>query len=151
MLFKVARLSVFGIMACLAPLALPGCLTPEGDESAIDESATDEPAIDDPATDESGGKQTSNAVCTGTVFDFRIETCQSGWPGNRTCTDTITSASDIVLGTIDVAISGRNGEVRHSVSRTGARQINFSATVHEGDVFNPGKNTTTYFITWCRR
>jgi cysteine-rich repeat protein len=94
---------------------------------------------------------TANNLCSACpVPDSRIEVCQSGFPGSRTCTDTIASVFDIITGSIAVTISGVNGEVTHSATQNGARQINFSATVHEGDVFNPGKNTTAYNVSWCR-
>ena len=102
-----------------------------------------------PKCDAGTGCTAQNLCSACPVRDFRIETCVSSWPGDRTCTDTINSASDI-LGSIAVTILGLNGEVRHSTMQNGPRQINFSATVHEGDVFNPGKNTTMYNVTWCR-
>jgi hypothetical protein len=133
---KVTRLSVIGMMVLVAPLAIAGCLAQESDEPATDESASELAAL---------------AVCAPFSFDLRIETCQSGWPGTRKCQDTIASATDIVPGTIATTISGHNGEVSHVVSQNGTRQIDFTATVHEGDVFSPGKNTTTYIVSWCRQ
>lgn len=125
---------VFGLMI-LAPLALAGCLAQDGDEPTSEELAAITPF----------------AVCAPNIFDQRIETCQSGWPGTRTCRDSIASATDIISGTISTAISGNNGEVSHTVTQNGPRQIDFTATVREGDLFNPGKNTTTYIVSWCRK
>ena len=103
-----------------------------------------------PKCDVGTGCAANNRCSACPISDVRTETCQSGWPGSRTCTNTIASVSDIIVGSIAVAISGFNGEVSHSATQSGARQINFSATVNEGDTFNPGKNTTTYNISWCR-
>lgn len=96
------------------------------------------------------GVCSANRCATCPNPETRSEICESKWPGENTCTDTIISASDIVQGSLDSAISGHNGEVTHSVTQTGSRQIDFSARVHEGDLFNPGKNTTMYEIRWCR-
>ncbi len=133
MSYKVARLSAIGMMVFFAPLAFAGCLAQESDESATDESAS-ELKLDSIRCD-----------------DIQTEVCQSGWPGTRLYNIGIFSPTDIVPGTISAAISGLNGEVSHSVSQSGTRQINFTATIREGDAFSPGKNTTTYNITWCRQ
>jgi len=127
-------MKLFGLVF-LAPLALAGCLAQDGDESTSEEPLSASPFV----------------VCGAAVPDLRVETCQSGWPGTRPCSDTIASATDIVAGSISTTISGHNGEVSHTVTQTGPRQINFSATIHEGDAFNPGKNTTTYIVAWCRQ
>lgn len=138
---KVARFSVIGSMVLVAPLALAGCLAPGGDELASDEAVSELKA---PTGEDS--------LCPpGTIFDFKVETCQSKWPGDQVCTDTIASVSDIVAGSISSTITGWNGEVANLVTQTGPRQINFWAKVHEGDLFNPGKNTTSYIVAWCRK
>lgn len=146
MFSKVARLSAIGMMVFLAPLLPAGCVAPDGDGSVTDETPSDETPTDEFPT------KLGNAVCSGTIPDFRIETCQSRWPGDSECRDTILSPSDIVPGSVDTAIGGHNGEITHVVEKdaNSARQINFYAKLHEGDVFSPGKNTTMYFISWCR-
>ena len=141
MIYKVAHLYAIGMMAVVAPLAFAGCLAQEHDELASDEVTTDEKL----------GSTEQLAVCGTQPDDSRIITCQSGWPGSRRCDESIDSPTDIVDGSITVAISGHNGEVSHSASQDGARQIDFTATVHEGDIFSPGKHTTTYQVTWCRQ
>jgi cysteine-rich repeat protein len=103
-----------------------------------------------PKCDAGTGCASNNRCSACPVLDFKTETCQSGWPGTRTCMDTFASVSDIITGSISVVIAGFNGEVSHSATQSGARQISFSATVHEGDATSPGKNTTTYNVFWCR-
>lgn len=141
---RKAHWSAIGMMVLVAPLAIAGCLPPEGDELAGDESAMEEAL--------SAMSPVAFAACAlpGSVFDQRIEVCQSGWPGGRTCRDSIANPTDVIASSISVAISGFNGEVSHSALLVGTRQIDFSATVREGDLFSPGKNTTTYIVSWCR-
>jgi hypothetical protein len=91
----------------------------------------------------SGGAQTQ-------VIEIRNVTCNSGWPGTRGCSWVFTSASAIVAGTITVSINGNNGEIGHSASQIDASNINFTASVREGDAFNPGVNTTSYTVAWLR-
>ncbi len=106
------------------------------------ETATD--ADDAVAAGEDEGEVTFRPL----VLESR--TCNGGWPGTRWCSWTLFSETDIVPGSIQVQINGHNGEVTHSASQIGSRQINFVAVVHEGDVFNPGKNTTSYTVAWLR-
>jgi len=95
----------------------------------------------------------ANNLCSACpVSDSKIETCQSGWPSAQTCADTITSVSDIITGSVGVAVvvPGANPDLGHSAIQSGPRLINFTAMVPAGDTFNPGKNTTTYKVSWCR-
>lgn len=77
-------------------------------------------------------------------------TCNSGWPGTRGCYWRIESATDIVPGSIQVEIDGHNGEIGHSAVQVGPRAIDFTASVHEGNAFGPGDNTTRYDVFWLR-
>lgn len=77
-------------------------------------------------------------------------TCNSGWPGTRGCYWRIESETDIVPGSIQVEIDGHNGEVGHSAVQVGPRSIDFTASVHEGNAFGPGDNTTRYDVFWLR-
>lgn len=79
-------------------------------------------------------------------------TCYSGWPGTRGCYVRIFSEWDIVPDSIEVEIDGHNGEVGHSAIQVGPREIDFTASIHEGNAFGPGDNTTKYTVTWlCSR
>jgi hypothetical protein len=77
-------------------------------------------------------------------------TCRSGWPGTRGCYARFTSPTDIMPGTIAIQVVGHNGSFGYSAQQIGARKIDFSAGIHEGDMFNPGKNTTRFTIMWIR-
>jgi len=77
-------------------------------------------------------------------------TCSSGWPGTRGCSWLFTSPTSIVAGSIIVQINGHNGEVGHTAAQTTATKVSFTATVREGDAFNPGANTTSYTVAWLR-
>jgi hypothetical protein len=134
MSYSATRLSAIGMMVFLTPLAFAGCFAQESDEVATDESVSE---------------QTALVTCR--VRDQRLVTCQSGWPGNRVYQIGLASPTDIIPGTISVAFDGPNGELSHSVSQSGTRQINFTAIIREGDAFNPGKATTTYIVSWCRQ
>ena len=126
----VARFIVIGMTAFITPLTLAGCLAQEADEVASEEVASDLTL--------SRGIQLENV------------TCNSGWPGTRGCHWTFFSLTDVVPGSIIVQINGNNGEMGHSVTLTAPRQIDFTASVNEGDAFNPGKNTTAYTVAWLR-
>ena len=82
--------------------------------------------------------------------DSREVTCNGGWPGTRSCYWTFYSDTDIFPNSIKTKIVGHDGQVKSAAEQVGARQINFVAIVHEGDVFNPGKNTTSYSVQWVR-
>lgn len=127
---KIARFSVIGMMCVITSLAFAGCLAQEGDEFTSDENTS----------------EASQAI----VIDLRNVTCNSGWPGTRGCHWVFFSSTDIVPNTITVQINGNNGEIGHTASQTGTRQIDFTASVREGDAFNPGKNSTAYTVAWVR-
>jgi hypothetical protein len=122
-------------------LAFAGCVAQEGDEVASDEVASDEVASDE---------VTSEANAALTAIEIKNVTCNSGWPGTRGCHWVFFSLTDIVPGSIIVQINGHNGELVHTVSQTGLRQIDLTAIVREGDAFNPGVNTTAYTVVWFR-
>lgn len=166
MICKFARLSMFGRMALLVPLSLAGCLAQEPGEAAGDESAGDGIASNEIAGDELANGEIESDVAArveaGTsdlqrkntpslVEDSRIVTCNGGWPGGRRCDWVFESPTDILFPDfIAVEIHGHNGEAARSVTVGLPRTIFFTAVVHEGDVFNPGKHTTTYRVRWLR-
>lgn len=139
--YKASHLPAIGMMILLTPLALAGCLAQESDELASDE-ATSEAQL---------GSIRPRLTCASPNIHELIQpyTCQSGWPGARNCKHDWISATNVV--SVVALISGNNGEISHSVSGVGTQQVELLATVHEGDAFNPGRNTTTYNVEWCRQ
>ncbi|WP_437777298.1 hypothetical protein [Sorangium sp. So ce1097] len=125
-----------GAIAIVASMALTGCIAQEGDEALDDEAASDEVL---------GEAEQALAIGLSSV------TCNSGWPGTRGCFKQFVSPTDIVPGSVTVQIDGHNGAIGYSASQTGARTIQFSASIHEGDAFNPGKNTTKFIVAWLRQ
>ncbi|MGK3966832.1 hypothetical protein WMF38_21980 [Sorangium sp. So ce118] len=130
-----------GAIAVLASMALAGCVAQEGDEALSDEALSDE-ALSDEATGEA-----EQALAIG----LQSVTCNSGWPGTRGCFRQFVSATDIVPGTVTVQVDGHNGAVGYTASQSGVRTINFSASIREGDAFNPGANTTKFIVAWLRQ
>ncbi|WP_437731990.1 hypothetical protein [Sorangium sp. So ce1335] len=124
-----------GAMAILASMALGGCIAQEGDEALGDEALSDE------AVGEAEQALSSHSFVT----------CNSGWPGSRGCVKRIVSPGKIVPGSIVVDIDGHNGAIGFSASQSGDRVIDFSASIHEGNMFNPGKNTTRFIVMWEHR
>ncbi|WP_437977036.1 hypothetical protein WMF11_08025 [Sorangium sp. So ce295] len=125
-----------GMIAVLASMALAGCIAQEGDEALSDEDLSEETV-----------EEAEQALQIG----LTSVTCNSGWPGTRGCFKTITSATNIVAGTITVQVDGHNGAVGFSASQTGPKTIQFSASIREGDAFNPGANTTKFLVAWMRQ
>ncbi|MGK4003606.1 hypothetical protein WMF31_13330 [Sorangium sp. So ce1036] len=125
-----------GAIAILASMALAGCIAQEGDEALGDEALSDEAV---------GEAEQALGIGISSV------TCNSGWPGTRGCFRQIASPTNIVPGSITVQIDGHNGAVGYSASQSGDRIIDFSATINEGDMFNPGKNTTKFIVAWLRQ
>ncbi len=81
----------------------------------------------------------------------RYETCNGGWPGSRTCSRVYTTERNIRPGSVSIRIltQGRPGSVHsHEARQENSREIHYSATVGEGDVFNPGKHTSSFAIEW---
>ena len=146
MFHKVTRLSATGMMVFLGALALAGCLAQEMDESANEESANEESA-----SQEQLAVIRPHLTCFAPNIHVGVNpfACQSGWPGNRTCIQDWISDTNVV--SVVALISGPNGEVSHTVTGVGTQQVELTATVHEGDAFSPGKNTTWYNVEWCRR
>jgi hypothetical protein len=125
-----------GMIAVLASMALAGCIAQEGDEALSDEDLSEETV-----------EEAEQALQIG----LTSVTCNSGWPGTRGCFKKITSATNIVAGTITVQVDGHNGAVGFSASQTGPKTIEFSASIREGDAFNPGANTTKFLVAWMRQ
>ncbi|KYF75260.1 hypothetical protein BE18_52010 [Sorangium cellulosum] len=128
-------------IAVLSSMALAGCVAQEGDEALSDEALSDE-ALSDEAVGEA-----EQALQIG----LTTVKCNSGWPGTRGCFTQLVSATDIVPGSITVQIDGHNGAVGYSASQSGARLINFSASIREGNAFDPGANTTKFIVAWLRQ
>ncbi|KYF54337.1 hypothetical protein BE08_12900 [Sorangium cellulosum] len=127
-------------------MALAGCIAQEGDEALGDEALSDEALVDEALSDEAVG-EAEQALSIG----ISPVTCNSGWPGTRGCFKRIVSATDIIPGSVTVQVDGHNGAIGFSASQTGTRVIEFSASIHEGDAFNPGKNTTKFIVAWLRQ
>ncbi|AUX44994.1 uncharacterized protein SOCE26_064730 [Sorangium cellulosum] len=139
-------MKISGAVAVLASMALAGCVAQEGDEALSDEALSDEALSDEALSDEAVG-EAEQALQIG----LTSVTCNSGWPGTRGCFWRLGSATDIVPGSITVQIEGHNGALGYSASQSGPRTIDFSASVREGDAFNPGKNTTKFLVAWFRQ
>lgn len=165
MSIKLTLSSVLRAMVLSIPLALGGCAADatNGDTSGEDvgndelagavgatEQLADEEFDPDffPPDDEVETIQaeTTKAVGIGVVS----VTCSSGWPGTRGCYKRIISPTNVVPGSIVVEVDGPNGSMGYSASLHGTREIRFSASIHEGDAFNPGKNTTRFIVAWLR-
>lgn len=132
---------VIGMMVFLTPLALAGCLAQESDELANDESASEVQLA----------SIRPRLSCASPNFHEQVNpyACQSGWPDTRTCIHDWISATNVV--SVVALIAGPNGELSHSVTGVGTQQVELRATVREGEVFNPGRNTTIYNVEWCRK
>jgi hypothetical protein len=128
-------MKISGVVAVLSSMALAGCVAQEGDEALSDEALSDEAV---------GEAEQALQIGLSSV------TCNSGWPGTRGCFAQLVSATDVVPSTITVQIDGHNGALGFSASKSGARSINFSASIREGDAFNPGTNTTKFLVAWLR-
>lgn len=126
---KVARFSMVG-MYLITLLAFTGCVAEDGTTPVSDENTSE--------------------TSQGLSIALQNVTCNSGWPGTRGCSWVFVSPTDIVAGTITVQINGNNGEIGHTAAQNGTREVDFTASVHEGDAFNPGKNTTSYTVAWLR-
>jgi hypothetical protein len=112
-----------GVIAASTSLALAGCMAHESDEP-MGEAAQ--------------------------AFELGLATvtCNSGWPGSRGCFQRLGDGREIVPGTVTVQVDGR-GSIGHSAALVeNNRFIDFSASIHEGDAFNPGKNTTRFAVAW---
>lgn len=130
-----------GAIAIFASMALAGCIA-EVDDGALDEEALDEEALSEEAVGEA-----EQAL----VIAHEFVTCNSGWPGTRGCYKRINSPTNIYSGSISVSIIGHNGAIGYSAVQVGTRVIDFTASIHEGDMFNPGKNTTKFLVEWIRQ
>jgi hypothetical protein len=125
-----------GAFALSASMALTGCIAQEGDE-ALGEIAQegDEPV---------GEAEQELSIAVVPV------TCNSGWPGTRGCYKRLGDGRKIIPGTVSVQIDGHNGSIGHSASLIdNNRAIKFTASIHEGDAFNPGSNTTKFLVLWA--
>jgi hypothetical protein len=127
MMFGLA-LGTTGTVGC----TLDSATAQDGSEIASDEAAL------------------ANAGASTQALEIRNVTCNSGWPGTRGCSWKFSSPSAIVPGTITVQINGNNGEIGHAAAQLDSFNIAFTASVNEGDAFNPGKNTTSYTVVWLR-
>lgn len=117
---------------------------------AVQVAACDDVEIATDADDADATGDLESEVTLDRALELTGRICNGGWPGVRACWWWIDSPTDIVPGSIQVQINGHNGEVIHAAQQNGARQIKFVAVVHEGDVFGPGKNTTSYTVAWLR-
>lgn len=124
---------ISGAIAVLASLALGGCVAETGDEAWSDEVL--------------GEEDVGEAEQAITEAKVRV-TCDSGWPGSRGCSKRIVSPKPIIPGSIVVDIVGHDGAIAFSAQQTEPRVIVFSASIHEGNMFKPGKNTTVFDIIW---
>ncbi|MGK3990069.1 hypothetical protein WME99_43905 [Sorangium sp. So ce136] len=130
-----------GAIAVFASMALAGCIAEEGDEALSDEALSEQP-LGDEVTGEA-----EQALAIG----LQSVTCNSGWPGTRGCFRQLVSATNIVPGTVTVQVDGHNGAIGYSASQSGPRTIDFTASIREGDAFNPGANTTKFLVAWMRQ
>lgn len=143
---KMAHMIAIGMTIVLAPLALAGCLEPPADDLASSQSASEErPSPISPAP---------LAVCSPLfIAEERPLTCQSGWPNAQFCVQAFSSPTDIEAPTVASAINGPVGEVAGTrmVYANGTREVHFEVWIRSGDLFSPGKNTTSYTVSWCRQ
>jgi hypothetical protein len=77
-------------------------------------------------------------------------TCDSKWPGVQDCSAFFGDGSEIIPGTLSMTIIGHNGaKSKEAYLIENNRKIRFFAVIHEGDLFSPGKNTTTFALAWA--
>lgn len=82
----------------------------------------------------------------------KYETCNGGWPGSRTCSAYYNTRRNVRSSSVSIRIL-TEGEPGTSVQDYDAglansQQVYYTATVDEGDVFNPGKHTSSFAIDW---
>ncbi len=76
------------------------------------------------------------------------QTCNGGWPGSRTCYWAFPESRTVLADTVGYEIFG-TGWV-NSAGYDNVSQVMFlDVGVGEGDVFNPGKHTTSYDLWYC--
>ena len=81
------------------------------------------------------------------ALETALFTCNGGWPGRRSCYQRIGNGREIVPESVKVLIIGRDGSAGYGAPLSeGNRVIAFSADIHEGDLFNPGKNSTMFLV-----
>jgi hypothetical protein len=115
-------MKISGVIAVSTSLALAGCMA-QGSDEPLGETAQ--------------------------AFELGLVpvTCNSGWPGSRGCFQRIGDGREIIPGTVTVKIDGHNGSQGYSANLVeNNRYIDFSASIHEGDAFNPGANTTKFVV-----
>lgn len=153
MAIKSTFLSALKVMMLSVPLALGGCMADGTSDDAAEEDVANDGSDSAEGFFPAGAEvQTIQAEATKAIgVGFATVTCSSGWPGTRGCNARITSPTDIVRGTVSASVDGRDGSVGFTVSQLNSREIAFSASIHEGDAFNPGVNTTRFVVTWIRR
>ncbi|WP_437568169.1 hypothetical protein [Sorangium sp. So ce542] len=117
---------ICGVIGISTSIVFAGCMPPEGEEP-LGEAAQ--------------------------AFELGLATvvCNSGWPGQRPCYERLGGGREIVPGTITWQIEGHDGTVNPPVIALSGdnRVIEFSVSVHEGNAFNPGKNTTRFTVGWA--
>lgn len=115
-----AKSPILIAMLTAVGLGAAGCMMQEGDETTAE------------------GAQ---------AIEIAMFTCDGGWPGRRTCYRRIGNGREIIPESVKVLIFGRNGTAGYGAPLSeGNRIIAFSADIHEGDLFNPGKNSTTFLV-----
>jgi len=86
------------------------------------------------------------------ALETALFTCNGGWPGRRSCYQRIGNGREIIPESVKVLIIGRDGSAGYGAPLSeGNRVIAFSADIHEGDLFNPGKNSTTFLVLFDYR
>lgn len=147
---RAVRFSMILMMAIMAPLTVAGCVMPEDEAGTGDEVASDLVAGEQVAGDEAASREAPDEVAQLASIEIRNVTCRSGWPGTRGCSWLFTSSTSIVPGSIIVQINGHNGAVGYTAAQVGTNKVSFTATVHEGNAFDPGSNTTSFTVAWLR-
>jgi hypothetical protein len=118
-----AFMKISGGIAVSTSLALAGCMAQESDEPM---------------------GEAAQALELGLV----TVTCNSGWPGSRGCYQRLGDGREIMPGTVTVKVDGRGSMGYSAALVENNRFIDFSASIHEGDAFNPGANTTKFAVAW---
>lgn len=127
---------ISGAVAVVASVALGGCVAHEGDEALLEDALSEEEDV---------------AEAEEALIGYALVQCNSGWPGTRGCSKTITSPTNIIPGSIEVYIDGHNGAISYAAVQTANKTIKLTASIHEGDAFNPGKNNTKFVVLWQRQ
>lgn len=76
-------------------------------------------------------------------------TCNGKWPGGNSCAFTNPDARSVVADTVKANRTTGDGLIVGSGYDATNRAIFLTVAVGEGDVFNPGKHTSSFHLWYC--